>query len=118
MRVPNVQELAPDQSIRVQCVDIGYTHKIAKFLLRREIHGRTVTEEFAIKPGERLGEEREVPGFGKVDFRTNLTLDRLEDGNQTLAVSYTSALLDQNGKEVIERFKDGAVEVKTVQHEG
>src|SRR5258706_4653517 len=98
MRMPKVQEFAPERSIRVQCVEIGYSHKVAKFLLHRVINGRTVTEEFAIKPGERLGELREVPGFGNVDFRTNLTLDRLEDGNQTLAVSYTKALLDANGK--------------------
>jgi hypothetical protein len=119
MRVPKVFELAPERSIRVQCVDIGYTRKVAKFLLHRVINGKPVTEEFAIKPGERLGEIVDVPNVGKVDFRTSLTLDKLEDGNQTLAVSYTKAVLDQNGKELIDRVnKDGTVEVKTEQVEG
>jgi len=118
MRVPRVQELAPERSVRIQCVDIGVSYKVAKFLLHRIINGRTVTEEFAIKPGDKLGGIVDVPGIGPVDFRTSLTLDRLEDGNQTLTVSYTKALLDSNGKEIIERFKDGTVEVKTEQVEG
>ena len=118
MRMPRIQEPAPERSIRVQCIDIGVSYKVAKFLLHRVINGRTVSEEFAVKPGDKLGGIVEVPGVGKVDFRTSLTLDRLEDGNQTLTVSYTKALLDSSGKEIIERFKDGTVEVKTEQVEG
>src|SRR5205085_713714 len=63
MRMPKTQELAPEWSIRVQCVDVGVSFKVAKFLLHRIINGRTVTEEFVVKPGERLGEVRDVPGF-------------------------------------------------------
>ena len=118
MRVPRVQELAPEKGIRVHCVDIA-VNRIAKFILSRVIDGRTVSEEFFAKPGERLGETREVPGLGTVDFRTTLTLDRLEYGNQTLAVSYTRALLDSNGQPVMESIsKDGTVVVKTEQQEG
>jgi hypothetical protein len=118
MRVARVQELAPERSVRVQCVDIGVSYKVAKFLLHRVVNGRTVTEEFALKPGDRLGGIVDVPGIGPVDFRTSLTLDRLADGNQTLDVRYTKALLDSNGKEVFERFKDGTMEVKTETVEG
>lgn len=118
MRVPRVQELAPEKSIRVQCIDVAVTHKLAKFLLSRLVEGRTVTEEFLAKPGDALGSVREVPGFGTVDFRTNLTLDRLEDGNQTLAVSYTSPRLDRDGKPIIERLIGDTVQVATEQHEG
>jgi hypothetical protein len=118
MRLPRIQEISPAQGIQVQCVDIGVTHKVAKFLLHRIVNGRTFSEEFVIKPGERLGDVREVPGFGKIDFRTTLTLDKLEDGNQTMPIRFTRAMLDDNGKEVIERFKDGSVEVKTVEDDG
>lgn len=120
MRVPRTpdQQLAVERSIRIQCVDIGYTLKVAKFLLHRVVDGKPVSEEFAIRLGEKLGEIREVPGFGKVDFRTNLTLDKLENGNQTLTVNYTTAVLDPSGKPVIERVHDGTIEVKTVQQEG
>ena len=118
MRVPRVQEMAAERSIRIQCVDIGYTYKVAKFLLHRTINGRTVTEEYAIRPGEKLGDEREVPGFGKVDFRTNLTLDKLENGNQTLTVYYTRAVLDANGKPIVKQWNDGVEEVMTEQKEG
>jgi hypothetical protein len=118
MRVPRVQELGADRSVRVECVDIGYSYKIAKFRLHRVVNGRTVTEEFAVKPGERLGELREIPGFGRVDFRTNLTLERLEHGSQSMTVSYTKALLDPNGKPIIKRWNDGTEEVVTVQEEG
>jgi len=114
MRVPRVQELAPEKGIRVQCIDIAVTHKLAKFVLNRVVDGRTVSEEFLVKPGERLGEVR-----GNVDFRTNLTLDRLEDGNQTLAVSYVRALLDSNGQPIMDSIsKNGTVVVKTEQQEG
>jgi hypothetical protein len=115
MRVP--RELDADRAIRVQCVDVGATFKQAKFLLQRIVDGRTVTAEFAIKPGERLGEVRDVAGVGKVDFRTNLTLDRLGDGDQTMTVRYTTAVLDASGKPVIVEWKDGTEEVKTVQEE-
>jgi len=119
MRVPRVQELAPEKGIRVQCVDIAVTHKLAKFILNRVIDGHTVSEEFLVKPGERLGDVRDVAGVGTVDFRTNLTLDRLEDGNQTLAVSYVRALLDSNGQPIMESIsKNGTVVVKTENQEG
>lgn len=119
MRVPRVQEFAPEKGIRVQCVDIAVTHKLGKFLLNRVIDGATVTEEFLVKPGERLGDIRDVPGVGQVDFRTNLVLERLEDGNQTLAVRFTRALMDANGQPIVERVgPDGKVEVKTEQQDG
>jgi hypothetical protein len=119
MRVPRVQELAPEKGLRVQCIDIAVTHKLAKFLLNRVVDGRTVSEEFLVKPGERLGEIREVPGIGPVDFRTTLVLERLEDGNQTLAVRFTRALLDPNGQPMVDRIgPDGKVEVKTEQQDG
>ena len=118
MRVPRVQELSPEKGIRVHCADIA-VNRIGRFILSRVIDGRPVSEEFFVKPGERLGEVRDVAGLGKVDFRTNLTLERLEYGNQTLAVSYTRALLDPNGQPVMESIsKDGTVVVKTEQQEG
>lgn len=118
MRVPRVQELGVERSVRVECVDIGYSYKVAKFRLHRVLNGKTFTEEFAVKPGEHLGEPREVPGFGVVDFRTNLTLERLEHGNQSMTVSYTKALLDPNGKPMTKRWNDGTEEVMTEQVEG
>jgi hypothetical protein len=118
MRVPRVQEMSPEKGIRVHCSDIA-VNRIAKFILTRVVDGRTVSEEFFVKPGERLGEVKDVAGVGLVDFRTNLTLERLEYGNQTLAVSYTRALLDPNGQPVMESIsKDGTVVVKTEQQEG
>ena len=118
MRVPKSQELAPEKSIRVQCVDIAVNFKLAKFLLHRVVGGRTVTEEFLVKPGEAVGDLREVPGFGRIDFRTGLTLERLVEGNQTLPVSYTTPQLDAEGKPVIKNFDGSTVEVATMQHEG
>jgi hypothetical protein len=117
MRVPRVQEPVAEHMIRIQCVDIGVTFKAAKFYLHRVINGRNVTEEFCIKPGDRLGEIREIGGV-KVDFRTNLTLEKLEDGNQTLTVYYTKAVLDSKGQPIIERWVDGVEEPKTEQKEG
>lgn len=119
MRVPRVPELSPEKGIRIQCIDIAVTHKLAKFVLTRTVDGQPISEEFLVKPGERLGEIRELPGAGRVDFRTNLTLDRLEDGNQTLAVSYTRALLDSSGQPIMDSIsKDGKVEVKTERVDG
>ena len=119
MRVPRVQELAPEKGIRIQCVDIAVTHKLAKFVLTRMVDGQALNEEFLVKPGERLGDVRDVAGAGKVDFRTNLTLDRLVDGNQTLPVSYIRALLDANGQPVMDSVsKNGTMVVKTEQQEG
>ncbi|HEV3028569.1 MAG TPA: hypothetical protein VG457_13410, partial [Planctomycetota bacterium] len=119
MRVPRVQELAPEKGIRVQCIEIAVTHKLAKFVLNRVIDGQAVSEEFLVKPGERLGEIREMSGIGQVDFRTNLTLDHLDHGNQTLPVSYISAMLDANGQPIMSSIsRDGKVEVKTEQQEG
>jgi len=118
MRVPRVQEPVAERTIRVQCVDIGASFKVGKFLLHRLVDGRNVTEEFCIKPGDRLGELREVAGVGNVDFRTNLTLEKLEDGNQTLTVYYTKAVLDSKGQPIIERGIGGVEEPKTEQKEG
>jgi len=113
MRMSRVPEVAAEKSIRVHCVEIGASHKVAKFLLHRLVHGKTVTEEFVVHPGERLGELRNVAGTGPVDFRTNLTLEKLEDANQSLAVRFTRAVLDASGREQIKEFKDGTVEILT-----
>jgi hypothetical protein len=118
MRVPRVQEVAGDRSIRVECFDLGANFKDAKLKLTRVVEGRNVTEEFFVKPGEHVGELREVPGMGKVDFRTNLTLDKLENGNQTMTIQYTRAMVDSNGTPIIKRIKDGIEEVETEQVEG
>jgi hypothetical protein len=118
MRVPRAQEPVAERSIRIQCVDIGASFKVAKFLLHRVVDGRNVSEEFCIKPGDRLGEIREVAGIGKVDFRTNLALEKLEDGNQTLTVYYTKAVLDANGRPIIKGWVDGVEEPMTEQKEG
>jgi hypothetical protein len=118
MRLPRAQEYAVEKTIRVQCVEIAVTHKVAKFLLHRVVNGRTVSQEFVINPGDRLGELRQVAGLGNVDFRTNLTLEKLEDGNQTLPIRYTRAALDANGKEQIRSFRDGTVELLTEEVDG
>ncbi|HZE95591.1 MAG TPA: anti-sigma factor [Planctomycetota bacterium] len=119
MRVPRIPEPTSEKGLRIQCVDIAVTHKLAKFVLSRTVDGRTLSEEFLAKPGERLGELRDLPGVGKVDFRTSLTLDRLSDGNQTLPVTYTRALLDPNGQPIIDSIsKDGTVVVKTELQDG
>jgi len=117
MRMARAPEVATEMSIRVHCIEIGASHKVAKFLLHRVINGKTVAEEFVLHPGERLGELRNLAGVGLVDFRTNLTLEKLEDANQSLAVRFTRAVLDAHGKEQIKEFKDGSVEIVTEETE-
>jgi hypothetical protein len=54
---------------------------------------------------------------GRVDFRTDLVLDRLEESNQTLAISLTRPVLDRDGKPVVERFVEGTAQIAVQQHD-
>jgi hypothetical protein len=118
LRLPVVPGLAPERSLRLRCEEVARNLKLAVFTLERFVQGRTVAERFHVEPGQRIGEVRDVPGAGRIDFRTNLVLDRLEEGNQTLAVSYTEAVLGPDGRPVLKRLADGGAFVpETVQRD-
>jgi len=64
-RAPASRSRRPRKGLRIQCVDIAVTHKLAKFVLSRTVDGRTLSEEFLAKPGERLGELRDLPASAR-----------------------------------------------------
>jgi hypothetical protein len=117
LRLPPSPRLDPEKALRVRCEEVARNLREAIFTLEREVAGRTVSQRFHVSPGQRIGEVRDVPGAGRVDFRTELVLERLQEGNQTLAVSYTEPALAADGRPVLKRIENGTFVPETVQRD-
>ncbi len=117
LRLPLGLRLSPEKSVRIRCDEVARNLKVAVFTLEREVGGRTLSERFHVEPGRRIGEVRDVPGAGRIDFRTDVVLERLEEGNQTLAVSYTEPLLGPDGRPVLKRIEGGTFVPETAQRD-
>ncbi len=117
MRVPPGDDLSPDRSIKVHCFDLAVSQDVGIFLLERIVNGRPVVEKFVIRPGEAIGAPVEIAGVGRVDFSTGLTLGRIEEGHQTLPLSYAEPVLDEQNRPVIQKIEGGRAVPLTRQHE-
>ncbi len=118
-RMPTRAELRPEESVQIWCQNVSAPRDMAKFLLERTVKGRKVSQVFYVNLGEPIGEAVDVAGVGRVDFRTGLTLGRILEKQQTLAITYAEKLYDETGKEVIERVENGRVIVPASrQHSG
>ena len=106
-----------DQQIRIHCFDLAVTRDLGIFLLERKVDGRTLMEKFVVNLGERIGGPVEVAGVGRVDFSTGLVLSRIEEGQQTLPLSYAEPVLDEKGEPIVERMENGRPVYLTKQHE-
>jgi hypothetical protein len=118
-RIPTPSEIRLEEAIQIWCQDVSAPRDMAKFLLERTVKGRKVSHVVYVNLNEPIGELAEVPGIGRVDFRTGLTLARIVEKQQTLAIKYAEKLYDETGKEVIERIVNGKVIVPASrQHSG
>jgi hypothetical protein len=118
-RMPTPSEIRLEEAVQVWCQDVSAPRDMAKFLLERSVKGRKVSHVVYVNLNEPIGEIAEVSGVGRVDFRTGLTLGRIVEKQQTLAIKYAEKLYDDTGKEVIERIENGRVIVPaSLQHSG
>ncbi len=107
MRLPAPQDLATERTVRVTCVQVGELKDAALFELERIVDGKTLVCTFHAGPGRRVGGVEDCPGVGPVDFSTDIEIDKIEEGHQTLEINYTEPLLDEQGKLVIDHFENG-----------
>lgn len=107
MRLPFAGELAPEESVLVTCDKVAVPRTGAWFVLQRVVNGKPAIDRAWVNIGERVGGVRDVPGIGQVDFGTNLVLDRIEEGNQAMAISYTAPILDEAGRQVMQNVEGG-----------
>ncbi len=117
MRVSTADNFPPAQSVKVHCFDLAVSRDVGIFLLERVVGGRTLMEKFVVRNGEAIGGPVEVAGLGRVDFSTGLTLGRIEEGHQTLPLSYAEPVLDDQGHPVIRKLENGQAVPLTKQHE-
>jgi hypothetical protein len=117
MRAPAADELSPERSIKVDCFDLAVTQDVGIFLLERVVNGRAVMEKFVVRTGEPIGGPLDVAGAGRVDFSTGLILGRIEEGHQSLPLSWAEPVLDEQGRPVIQRLENGKEVPLTRQHE-
>ena len=117
MRLPFPGHLAPEQSIRVHCLEIAAPRDLAIFQLEKVVDGKVISQRFYAELGERVGGPRDVPGIGEVDFTTDLVLSEVREGDQGLEIRFTESLLDENGRELIERIEGGTIIPATREHD-
>lgn len=92
-----------EQCIKVHCDKTAAPGHMAVFVLERVVGGKRVSEKFDVKVGERVGGLR-----GKVDFATDLVLDKIEEGNQVMSLRFTAPIWDQTtGKPAMTQLKNG-----------
>jgi hypothetical protein len=116
MRAPLADELSPAQSVKIHCWDLAVTQDVGIFLLERLVAGRSVVEKFVVKIGEPVGGPLDVPGVGRVNFTTGLTLGRIEEALESLSLTYAEPVLDELKRPIVE-MKDGVTTPVTRQHE-
>jgi hypothetical protein len=107
MRLPFAGELAPEESVLVACDKVAVPRTGAWFVLQRVVNGKLAVDRAWVNVGERVGSVRDVAGIGQVDFSTNLVLDRIEEGNQAMTISYTAPILDEAGRQVMQNVEGG-----------
>ena len=116
-RLASDGELSPESSVKVHCFDLAVTNDVGVFLLERVVEGQAVVERFTVKIGEPIGGPVHVPGVGRVNFTTGLTLARIENAQETMPVVYAEPVLDDQGRPIVETLKNGQVVPVTRQHE-
>lgn len=117
-RVPSRLETRLEEAIQIWCQDVSAPRDMAKFLLERTVKGRKISHVFYANLGEPIGDVVDVAGAGRVDFRTGLTVGRIQERQQALAISLSETLLDETGKELIERIENGRIIPASRQHSG
>jgi hypothetical protein len=117
LRAPFAGDLSPEQTVRIHCFDLAVGRDLGIFLLERVVDGKAVVEKFVVSLGEPLGGPVDVAGTGRVDFSTGLTLGRIEEGQQTLPLSYAEPVLDEQGRPVVLRVENGKPVYATRQHD-
>ena len=117
MRAPQADGLSAEQSVKVLAYDLAESMDVGKFLLERVVDGKPAAQMFMVRTGEAIGGPVELAGLGFVDFTTGLTLGRIEEGQQTLPLSYAEPVLDDQGRPVIQKLENGVAVPLTRQHE-
>ncbi len=107
VKVRTPGDLEREKSIRIRCDETAARGNMAVFTLERVHRGRTVKEQFDVQVGQRIGGARDIPGLGRVDFSTDLELDRIELGDQWFDVCYTTPVLDSGNTPVKKKLENG-----------
>jgi hypothetical protein len=110
-------EFSPETSVKLHCFELAVTGDVGIFLLERRVDGRPILEKFVVRPGEPIGGPVDVPGVGRVNFTTGLTLTRIEDAHESIPVVYAEPVLDAQGRPVLETLKNGVAVPLTRQHD-
>lgn len=103
MFLPYAGDLSPEKSVRIYCENLAAPKDLGVFVLERLIGGKPVSARFYVELGKPVGGVTRV-GDAEVDFSTDLVLARIEDGTQTLSISYTTPVLDDQGKPIMVRL--------------
>lgn len=117
MRLPAAGDLDLERAVRIVCEELAASKDLARFRLERTIAGRKIIHRFYVGLGQRVGDRVDVPGVGEVDFTTDFVLARIEEGTQTLSITYTEQRFDPDGKPVFLRLSDGMFIPDTRQYE-
>lgn len=107
IKLPFAGDLPPEKCVRIHCEDLAAPKDNGVFRLERLVNGRPVSHRFYVKLGDQLGSRVQVPGVGWVDFTTDLTLAKIEDGTEDLKVNLTGPVLDSEGQPLVEKVVDG-----------
>jgi anti-sigma factor RsiW len=117
MRAKGKPELSPERTVRIYCEYLTAPRDLGKFWVQKQVNGKTVSKDFHVRLGERIGGRVAVADVGEVDFTTEFVLAAIGDGIETGAVIYTAPVLDQQGQPVIDEIVNGVAIPMTTQVE-
>ncbi len=107
MRAKGEPDSSPEKSLRIYCEYLTAPKDLGKFWVQKQVSGRTVSKDFHVKLGHRIGGRATVDGMGEVDFTTEFVLAGIGEGMQTGAMIYTAPVLDQDGQPIIQEIVNG-----------
>jgi len=103
MRLPFAGDLSPEKTVRIYCENLSAPKDLGVFVLERLVNGKPVSARFYVELGKPIGGQAEVGG-SVIDFSTDLVLTRIENDTQPLLISYTTPVLDEQGKPMMDRI--------------
>lgn len=102
LQPPPRDGMDPGKCLVIYCKEIGLNKNIATFAVTRPVGTLRLTHDFQVPLGKEVGGQV-MTAYGPVDFSTGLKFEGVEEGDETLKVTWVCPKFDLNTKEPIYR---------------
>lgn len=107
LEAPLSNGLNPQTCLTIRCVEVSEANDLATFAVSRYVSGQKVTYYFTVLRGQALGRVE-----NGVDFKSGFELDSMEDGDETMKVTFAWPKFDDEGRPIMDTAGQQAFDLK------